>query len=826
MLSVTPGIQEQETKHKTTAQCLNSCIKWTLNVSTSPSQVDSISLVTSSHYFKKLDSSILNILQTNNNSNGHYKNIIDNLSGKSNEQLEQLHPSSLLDILKIKYPIDNTAFNFLIIDANLGIKDNLNNIFFIEFDISGNEFDSISKINDDCVEKELFFSLNGTFHDSQLFKANLQFSVEYRGFIKSIQFRLQNYKNQMVNKKKYKYQKLRKNHINDEIGNVPGFKSFYAKILSNINIGIEFSKPTTGNDYEFFHTNFNSIVNSNIKIQKIFLEISIPKMFIEGKNVNLASMKQKINISEIKEEKKITPPSSVISTNADSNSQTYSNDFERMLYKQHNSPTIGIRNNYPFHSHQYRYPVTSFYSSPPLPINITQTINPSQLIYSPLSPMISPLQQTPFYPQTIFTPVNNQHTNVSSQRRFSENVFGKIKENPLSKMTHHQVANQLYHHPSSQTPVIMRINNEDFLPKAIPVQPFISPRTIESRPISNVGINNNNYVSMNNPMVQTIQKFILNWEKINEGTKPNLINKNIRTSNTISSIDKDNKKSIHHELYNNYTNFEIFIESCSPKVNKHNINMIKDITLLEYIKCFSYVSLFGNNVTYFLNKEIISTTYTITLSSFEIKITSTIIIQSLISDIMKVYPQMKLEKEQTSLTIGNLSIYISHKEIIFSFNEIKPSHFRQIFIKEMQNIFNTFPTLKTIKLNDISNVPSSHLSILFSPIKLNKRHYMHSTSFLVFYNFCLERYNDKTILNKYYKMKISGILPIKYDIKSFMTKISNNNLLTSKDNDNLLLSNIINSAIQIISASQIKSNYDYEQYIKNEVKLNHNNRII
>ena len=38
------------------------------------------------------------------------------------------------DVLSMKFPLDN-KFNYMIIDANLGIKENLNNIFFIEFDL-------------------------------------------------------------------------------------------------------------------------------------------------------------------------------------------------------------------------------------------------------------------------------------------------------------------------------------------------------------------------------------------------------------------------------------------------------------------------------------------------------------------------------------------------------------------------------------------------------------------------------------------------------------------------------------------------------------------
>jgi hypothetical protein len=68
--------------------------------------------------------------------------------------------------MNIKFPIDNSKFNFMIIDANLGISENLNNIFFLEFDLSKTEASNKDKlkylreINNECVEREIFFVLN------------------------------------------------------------------------------------------------------------------------------------------------------------------------------------------------------------------------------------------------------------------------------------------------------------------------------------------------------------------------------------------------------------------------------------------------------------------------------------------------------------------------------------------------------------------------------------------------------------------------------------------------------------------------------------------
>ena len=105
------------------------------------------------------------------------------------------------------------------------------------------------------------------------------FLLSIESLLKIIQFRLKNFKNNV-------YEDKRKNWKRKKNNNIKGNLNIYAKILSNINIGIEFTRPFQG-DYEIFHTNFNSAVNSYIKINKIYLELCILKMFINN-NINLS----------------------------------------------------------------------------------------------------------------------------------------------------------------------------------------------------------------------------------------------------------------------------------------------------------------------------------------------------------------------------------------------------------------------------------------------------------------------------------------------------------------------------------------------------------
>jgi hypothetical protein len=91
-----------------------------------------------------------------------HKNVFKQIEEKSSTQLDSSN-----DLLGIKFPVDNSQFNFMIIDANLGISDNLKNIFFLEFDLTNNsnkEAKILREINQEFVDKEIFFNLNVIIH--------------------------------------------------------------------------------------------------------------------------------------------------------------------------------------------------------------------------------------------------------------------------------------------------------------------------------------------------------------------------------------------------------------------------------------------------------------------------------------------------------------------------------------------------------------------------------------------------------------------------------------------------------------------------------------
>jgi hypothetical protein len=205
-----------------------------------------------------------------NTSTSTEKNLFKEFEEKSESQLKESKTQPYTDdkeddILSIKFPIDNSEFNFMIIDANLGITENLKNLFFLEFDLTNTlsnkeKLKFLREINNECVEREIFFVLNGYIHGSPIFKKEINFSVETRKFIKSMQFRLETYKHENY-ERKYRNKNFRKIRMQPGIDSVNSEKNlnicnsanasvstvkniFFTKILSNTNIGIEFIKPT------------------------------------------------------------------------------------------------------------------------------------------------------------------------------------------------------------------------------------------------------------------------------------------------------------------------------------------------------------------------------------------------------------------------------------------------------------------------------------------------------------------------------------------------------------------------------------------------------
>ena len=493
---------------------------------------------------------------------------------------------------------------------------------------------------------------------------------------------------------------------------------------------------------------------------------------------------------------------------------TYQNDFERMIYNQHNSPP-SIRNKFTLGKY-FKY---NYYNSPNIYNNtnspnsmgnyVHNNINSpsmnSPIIITPLSPMM----QNP-YMINLGNLQNNNNNN--GQRKFSENIYEKLKENPLSKM------NIINYNNNSQTPVIMRVNNDEMI-RTIPVQPFISKER-------NINNNNNNFYSMT-PMIQTIHKRILDWENKNTNTS----NINISDKNEFNNMKLEPNQIINClkneflNLYDGKNNLDIFINSITPFIPKEHSDYFFKMKLITYFNFFTYISLFELKNTYYLYGYLVNINYSISLDSINIVISKENIIEKIINfliSINKIKSKEEIKEDEEIIIndlIPNLIIKYNSNKIIISFNGNKPWHLRQIFINEIKEIIKLIPILQEITIEEIE-INESYFSILYYPTKAN-RPYMKFTSFLVYY-----RFNKEIDLNneKYDKCLIMGILPIKFDPKLYLTKISINGFLTIPippfmpfmpiyNQDTILLKNLINGVTD--NLKNIKhTSFDYDYYMK------------
>ena len=414
---------KNEINHNINPSCLNECIQWTLNTeikSKNQSQQNENKsqylLNGTSIYFKKLEQSLLNSLHNPQNiSSSFYRNmlyqgIIDSIKDESDKKLNTSNQNSYEQLFNLNYPLDNTKSNYAIIDSNLSFKENLNNIFLIEFNLDqinqennsnqDNQF-FFRKINDNCVEKELDFKLNGFFHGKKMFQKDLTFSVGYRDFIKSIQFQIKS--------------RLQKNkNLSQNFQNI-----FFAKVLNNANLGIEFFVPSLNDNSQ---TNFNAIVNSHIEINKIFLELTIPNNFFNNNNINNINTNNDIlnedsnSISTKKTE--ITSPKKEENNISISNSNHNSNKNLTFNMNTKNNNIPNRNNNFTENLKNYLFNSPNFQT---FPVNKNMIASPHLNNYQKYiyHQKYSPLINSNYHNNNInFNLVNNNFQPIQNQNRF------------------------------------------------------------------------------------------------------------------------------------------------------------------------------------------------------------------------------------------------------------------------------------------------------------------------------------------------------------------------------------------------------------------------
>ena len=893
-------IENNKTKsanHEIIPECINNCINWTLrahiNKKNNPKEFKyNHNFQGKNLFFPKLEYSILNAM--NNSScfekcfpkNYNFENKkkvleklkqesiyqINNVDKNMNEKKEKhlSENASLKNILDFKFPIDNSKNNFNIIDNNLCLNENLNNVFLLKFDLKNSiNSNNFRLINDNCVDREIEFKLNGDFHGNKIFTNDLLFSVAYRDFIKAIQFRLDNFKSKILaniynrkyneNNNYYNYQSQDKNQ-----------KKFYGKMINNVNIGFEFYKPQSFNQLQ---TNFNSIVNSEIELTKIFIELTIPKKLIlqnedlkieqekfeENKNNNIKETKLYIPppppfIPQIIPQKMYIPPpppmpASWANLNLYNMRISNKNDipmpppiplFNNIIYKKDfSSNTNSLRNQlvynnkFPNVTFDYISINNNYHKSPSLsldPTNVYSSPTSVNCNFSPMSASYLMMQPMPYFGGVMNSPFN--YSNYSSPYINKNLNFHNFNSRKYSdSYNNHDLFENLIDNKNN-----FNLNSTNFQKRfdddfsSLNLQQSITSKSLNDTDISSNG-NQNNHLKKMHPMTIK-QRIIDSYKKKDKESEKNKArnNKNINDKQNIKNLMRDLRDTF-VVRYQGKTNFEIFMESITPKYNKNsNFPFIK-FKIIDILNKFKKLSLFGLKNIYSFNGELINSSYILSLSAISIKITNKTIINDIIIklktkyDILKKYDSLK-QGEELTISISQYTLYFSLEYIQIYFSENKPFQYRTTFIKTITDISKNIPFFDKITIEDI-NVIDSFFSILYTPLKCSK-HYINYSSFIVFYQFKKEKIQEDN-LNKDYiyydKQTIIGVLPLKINTNLYFQRIIIYNLVMNKpplfnyfspyfNNDSMIIKNMVDPIINDVSKHIRGDSFDFEYFLK------------
>ena len=756
--------------HEIISSCINNCIIWTLKANINNKKANKKDFKSNyvfkgkNIFFPILEFSVLNAFNNSlcfdkcfpmhKNYFDNKKKILEKLKQESLRQLKEsnlnknefnndsksLDNASLKNILESCYPIDNNKSNFNIIDNNLCLKDNLNNVFLLKFDLKNNIDKNIDfrLIDNNCVGREIDFALNGEFHGNHIFKNDLKFSVTYRDFIKTIQFRLDNFKSKILDYKyNKKYGENNKNH--NFIIQEQSQKIFYGKMINNVNIGIEFLKPQS---FDKLQTNFNSIVNSEIELTKIFIELTIPKILINKNNNNFVKINNEKNEINMKHELKkvelfITPKKEEERNNNIKESMLYipppppfipsyippppappaswANlnffnmrldskgiplpppfpNFNNLLYKNdYTSDSSSIRNKLVYNK---KLPNVTFdylsmnhkdHKSPSLSLDpINAYSSPTSGNYSPMSTSYLMMKSMPY----LGGMMNHHSISMNSPFNMSNYSSPYIKDNlnfPHLNLNTRKNSesftrelfdnlmdkNSKIFNSNQQTPNISNKNGEEPIP-LLNLQQCMTSTSMEGQQNS---LNDTDISSNGNQHSKIFPMTIK--QRIMESYKKN--NKEIKEKKE-GNDNEYNNKNILRELRDSFimanqgkTNLEIFLESVSPLYKKNTETPFLKLKLIDIFNKFKKISLFGLKNIYCFYGELIHLSYTLSLSSISIKIINKTIMNDIILELKKKYPV--LEKYNQLKNGEEITINILQFIIYFSPEYIQISYSENI----------------------------------------------------------------------------------------------------------------------------------------------------
>ena len=175
---------------------------------------------------------------------------------------------------EITFPIENIIKeNKIIIWENptILLSNNGNNntsSILIEIDLNSNSQDNkfFKEINKNILGKDILCSINAIVHNkANLLKNDILFSIDSKNLIKSIQYRLEDYKNSILISNQKNLNFSFKNH-------------FFTPLHSQTNIAFSFftNNKKLIKNINYLQTNFNSIIHKRFILDKLYIGINIP----------------------------------------------------------------------------------------------------------------------------------------------------------------------------------------------------------------------------------------------------------------------------------------------------------------------------------------------------------------------------------------------------------------------------------------------------------------------------------------------------------------------------------------------------------------------
>ena len=268
------SIKDKTYPHKECIICLIKCSNYKLNITLKDEKTCSGYCFNNNY----------NILYYNNSSAQQIINLI-----KKKEDFNQtINKETLLKITEqkinekedkllnkeITFPIENIIKeNKIIIWENptILLSNNGNNntsSILIEIDLNSNSQDNkfFKEINKNILGKDILCSINAIVHNkANLLKNDILFSIDSKNLIKSIQYRLEDYKNSILISNQKNLNFSFKNH-------------FFTPLHSQTNIAFSFftNNKKLIKNINYLQTNFNSIIHKRFILDKLYIGINIP----------------------------------------------------------------------------------------------------------------------------------------------------------------------------------------------------------------------------------------------------------------------------------------------------------------------------------------------------------------------------------------------------------------------------------------------------------------------------------------------------------------------------------------------------------------------